>query len=57
VEEEEENLKVSILTLIQANLQHSIAASRILTKMVTGKGIDMVLIQEPWYHENAAAVV
>jgi hypothetical protein len=51
-EEEEENLMVSILTFIQANLQHSIAASRILTKTVTGKGTDMVLIQEPWYHKN-----
>jgi hypothetical protein len=40
------------LTFIQANLQHSIAASRILARMVSGKGIDMALMQELWYHEN-----
>jgi hypothetical protein len=47
VEEEEEkaNLMVSTITFIQANLQHSIAASRILTRMVSGKGIDMALIR------------
>jgi len=33
---------VSTIYFIQANLQHSIAASRI-------KGIDMALLQEPWY--------
>jgi hypothetical protein len=49
---EEVNLMVSTLPFIQANLQHSIAASRILTRTVRGKGIDMALIQELWYHEN-----
>jgi hypothetical protein len=39
----------STVSFIQANLQHSIAASRILTRTVGGKGIDMALIQEPWY--------
>jgi len=39
----------STIYFIQANLQHSIAASRILTRTVGIKGIDMALIQEPWY--------
>jgi hypothetical protein len=43
---------VSTISFIQANLQHSIAASRILTGTVGGKGIDMTLIQEPWYHKG-----
>jgi hypothetical protein len=43
---------VSTFTFIQANLQHIIAASRILARTVSGKGIDMALIQEPWYREN-----
>jgi hypothetical protein len=36
-EEEEANLMVSTLSFIQANLQHSIAASRVLTRTVSGK--------------------
>jgi len=32
---------------MQANLQHSIAASRIITRTVSVKGIDMALVQEP----------
>jgi hypothetical protein len=40
---------VSTISFIQANLQHSTAASGILTKVVGGKGIDMALIEEPWY--------
>jgi hypothetical protein len=43
---------VSTISFIQANLQHSIAASRILTGKVVGKVIDMVLIQEPWFHHG-----
>jgi hypothetical protein len=39
----------STISFIQANLQHSIAASRIFTSTVGGKGIDVALIQEPWY--------
>jgi len=39
----------STVSFIQANLQHSIAASRILTITVGGKGIGMALIQEPSY--------
>jgi hypothetical protein len=50
-EEEEANLMVSTISFIQANLQHSIAASRVLTRTVSGKGTDMALIQEPWYRE------
>jgi hypothetical protein len=38
---------VSTISFIQANLQHSIAASRILTRTVSTKGI-----QELWYREN-----
>jgi hypothetical protein len=41
-----------IISFIQANLQHSIAASRILTRTVGVKGIDVALIQEPWYREG-----
>jgi hypothetical protein len=43
---------VSTISFIQANLQHSIAASRILTGTVGSKGIDMALIQEPWYRDG-----
>jgi hypothetical protein len=43
VEEEQEkvNLMVNTLSIIKANLQHSIAASRILTGTVSGNGIDV----------------
>jgi hypothetical protein len=34
---------VSNISFIQANLQHSIAASRILTRTVSVKGIDMTI--------------
>jgi hypothetical protein len=44
---------VSTVSFIQANLQHSIAASRILTRTVGGKGIDMALIQEPWFRDGS----
>jgi len=43
---------VSTISFIQANLQNSIAASRIPTRTVGVKGIDMALVQEPWYHED-----
>ena len=39
----------STISFIQANLQHSIAASRIFTRTVGIKGIDVARIQEPWY--------
>jgi hypothetical protein len=43
---------VSTISFIQANLQHSTAASRNFTRTVGFKGIDMPLIREPWYREN-----
>jgi hypothetical protein len=51
-EEEAELGSVSTLSFIQANLQHSIAASRITSRMVMVTGIDMALIQEPWYRKG-----
>jgi hypothetical protein len=51
-EEEEEEAElgmVSTISFTQANLQHSIAASRVISRTVSVKGIDMALIQEPWY--------
>jgi hypothetical protein len=46
---------VSNISFIQANLQHSTAASRILTRAVGVGGIDFALIQEPWYQENCVS--
>jgi hypothetical protein len=46
------HVTVSTISFIQANLQHSIIASRVLTRTVAVKGIDMALIQEPWYCEG-----
>jgi hypothetical protein len=46
--EEAEQVMVSTIFFIQANLQHNIAASRILTRTVGIKRTDMALIQEPW---------
>jgi hypothetical protein len=43
---------VSTISFIQANLQHSIAASRVLTRTVSVERIDMALIQVPWYRED-----
>jgi hypothetical protein len=56
-QEEEEEAKsciVSTISFIQDNLQHSIAASRVLSRTGSVKGIDMALIQEPWYREGCA---
>jgi len=44
---------VSTASFIQANLQHSIAASRIFIRMVDVKGNDMALIQKPWYRQSS----
>jgi hypothetical protein len=52
VEEAAECVMVSTISFIQANLQHSITASRVLTKTVFVKGIKMALIQKPWYCEG-----
>jgi hypothetical protein len=46
-EEEAEHDIVSTISFIQGNLQHSTDASDILTKVVSGKVMDMALIQEP----------
>jgi hypothetical protein len=43
---------VSTISFIHANLQHNIAASRVIYRRVSVKGIDMALIQEPWYREG-----
>ena len=43
---------VNTITFIQANSQHSIAASGILTRTVGVKGIDKALIQEPCYRDG-----
>jgi hypothetical protein len=40
---------VSTIFFIQANLQHRTAASRILTRTLSVKGIDMALVQELWW--------
>jgi len=54
VEEEDEAERAMLCTIsfIQASLQHSIPASGILTRTVGVKGIDMTLVQEPWYRED-----
>ena len=44
-EEEATQDMVSTISFIQANVQHNIAASRILTRTVSVKGIDMALIR------------
>jgi len=43
---------LSTISFIQANLQHSIAAFRVLSRTVSVKGIDMAVIQEPWHREG-----
>ena len=37
---------VSTISFIRVNLQHSITASRVFSRTVAVKGIDMALIQE-----------
>jgi hypothetical protein len=43
---------VNTISFIQANLQHSISASRFLSRAVSVKGIGMALMQEPWYRKG-----
>jgi hypothetical protein len=43
---------VSSISFVQANLQHSIAASRFLSRTVAVNGIEMALVQEPWVREG-----
>jgi hypothetical protein len=50
--EEAEFDSVSTISLIQANRQHSMAASVVFTRTVVVKGIDMALTPEPWYPES-----
>lgn len=50
--EESECDMVSSISFIQTNLQQSIVASRILTRTVSIKVIDMALIQESWHCED-----
>jgi hypothetical protein len=38
---------VSTISFIQANMEHSTAASRILARTVSAKGIERALIKEP----------
>jgi hypothetical protein len=55
MEEEKEEAECDMVcttSFIQANLQHNISASRVLSRTVSVKGIDMVLMQEPWYCEG-----
>ena len=47
----------STISFIQANLQHSIAASRIFTRTVGVRGIDVTLIQKPWYRGGCLRVL
>jgi len=43
---------VSIIYFMQAKLQHSIAASRVISRTVRIKGIHVALILKPWYHKG-----
>ena len=55
MEEEGDEAKldmVSALSFIQAKLQHSIAASSVISRIVSFKGIEMGLIQESCYREG-----
>ena len=46
---------VSTISLVQINLQHSIAASGILTRTVGDRRIDLALIQKPWYRDGCVS--
>jgi hypothetical protein len=46
---------VSTISFIQANLQHSIAASGIFTRTEGVKGVDVALIQETWYRDGCVS--
>ena len=43
---------VSTISFIQANMQRNIGAPGIFARTVFVKGIDMILVQEPWYREE-----
>jgi len=44
-----EHVMVSTISFIQANLQNSLAASRVLTRRAVVKGIYMAIIKKLWY--------
>jgi len=51
-EQESELDTVSTSSFMQANVQHSFAASRVISRSVSVKGIYMTVIQELWYQEG-----
>jgi len=55
-EEEAEQIMVSTISFIQANVQHSIAASGVLTRTVGIRGIDMAEVQELGWCEDCIRV-
>jgi hypothetical protein len=46
---------VSTISFIQSNLQRSYAAASIFTRVVSIKGIDLALIQEPCYQDECVS--
>lgn len=50
--EEAESDTAGTTSLIEANLQNSIAVSRFLSRTVSVTGIDTTLLLEPWYREG-----
>jgi hypothetical protein len=46
---------VSTISFIQANLQRSYAAASILIRVVSAKGIDLTLVQEPCYRDGCVS--
>jgi len=48
-EQESELDMASVSSFMQANLQHSFAASKFISRAVSVKGMYMTLIQEQWY--------
>jgi len=54
-EQESELDMVSNSSFMQSNVQHSFAASRLISRAVSVKGIYMTLIQELWYQEGILA--
>ena len=52
VKEEAEVGMLSTVSFIQANLQHSIVVSVFISMTLCVQGIDVALIEEPWYREG-----
>jgi hypothetical protein len=55
-EEEAECDVAGNTSFIQFNLKHCVDASRVLSRAVSVEGIDMSLIQEPWYRKGCIRV-